>query len=109
MRLCVRASVVASVNLPKLALPREAFEQREAAERLASFGDEVKPVGGSARFAAILDLELPKNGRNMMGNGLLGEEQTLGDSGVAEPFRDEREDLDLARCETSGILARAGT
>ena len=42
-----------------------------------------------------------------MGDGLLGEEQPLGDLGVVQPLRDEREDLELARGEVGRVRARA--
>ena len=42
----------------------------------------------------------------MVVDGPLGDDQALGDLGVAQPFDQQSEDLDLARREAGGVRAR---
>src|SRR5438093_4417711 len=62
-----------------------------------------------ARLAARAHVQLAKDRRDMVVDRLLGENEPLGDLGVAEPLRDELQHLELTRSQVGGILLRRRT
>jgi hypothetical protein len=67
---------------------------------------EPETDGLCARLAARADAELAQDRRDVVVDRLLGEEEPLGDLGVAEPLRDEPKYLYLTRSQVGGILLR---
>ena len=58
------------------------------------------------RFASCTRAELPKDRRDVVVDGSPRDDEAVGDLGVAKAFRDERENLELARRECGRVLAR---
>jgi len=57
---------------------------------------DAEAYGLCARLAARADAELAKDCRDVVIDRLLGDEEPLGDVGVAMSLRDEGEDFELA-------------
>ena len=66
-----------------------------------------KPLRLRRGLAAARDVELPKDRRDMVADGLLGEEEALGDVGVAKPLGDEPRPRPRARSGRR-VLPRRG-
>ena len=65
---------------------------------------QAEAVGESGRFATRADAELAQKGRDMMIDGLFGDEQGAGDIGIAAPLNQMREHAEFARRQSMGIL-----
>jgi hypothetical protein len=66
-------------------------------EALPILSGEAEPYGLGGRVSTRRNLELPKDRGDVMVDGLLSHEETLGDLGVAETLGNEPEHLDLSR------------
>src|SRR5262245_30922649 len=62
-----------------------------------------------ARLAAGAHVELAQDRRDVVADRLLGDEQPVGDLGVADPLAEKLEHLDLASGEACGVVLRRGT
>src|SRR5690349_5128954 len=71
-------------------------------DRCLSF-DEPEPGGGDARLTAAGDVELAQDRRDVVGDGLLREEEPRRDVRVAQALGDVGEDLELARRHPGGV------
>ncbi len=92
---------------------RSPFAHRERSPdwgaRLPILRCDAELGGPGARLAAIADVELSKDRRDVVIDRLSGQEQALGDFGVAKPPCHEPQDLHLPIREAGGIAPRRGS
>ena len=96
----------ATLTTPRLRLGQ--FHPEDADAMHECFADPEAMSRGS-RFAARPDRELPQDGRHVMVDRLLRDEEPLGDLTVPEPLPDEREHVEFPRGETGWIGAGRGS
>src|SRR3954452_1012672 len=70
--------------------------------------DDAQAGGLGTGLAARGDPELAQDGGDVVGGRLLGHEEAARDLAVAQPLGHERYDLELARRQPGGVLARGG-
>src|ERR1700723_598406 len=78
-------------------------------ERYLSWREQPDPQRLGARLAASVHVELSQDRRDVVRDGLLGDDQVPGDLGVALTVCQQRQHLELASREAGGVLTRART